>query len=284
VRRSNRIKRTVLALAAAAFTLPVLWTLLASFGMHPQTTRLPPAWTFPPSAASFGEVGVAEAGFWQELLASTGVSVGATALSVLIAFMGAYSLSRSRMRQKDMIAQAFLVLASIPVMAYAIPLDITIRMVRLHDTFIGTILAQAAAMAPLALAVFYGQLRQIPVAVEEAALLDGAGIVRTLTRIVVPMNAAGCAATAIVLFALSWNSLLIPMVVTTSHVRTLPLALSDFFVSDRELEWPTAAAALVVSLAPLVALIALAHRTLERFFLGTRQMERAEQPVDAGDG
>ena len=75
------------------------------------------------------------------------------------------------------------------------------------------------------------------------------------------------------LFALNWNSFLIPMVVTTHHVRTIPLAMSDFFVSDRELEWPTAAAALVISLAPLVALVAfpVAHRTLERFFLGTRQ-------------
>ena len=135
----------------------------------------------------------------------------------------------------------------------------------------GSTLSQAAAFAPLALFVFYGQIRQIAPECEEAARLDGAGLAATLARIIVPMNAAGCAATAIVLFALNWNSFLMPMVLATSHVRTIPLAMSDFFVSDRELEWPTAAAALVVSLAPLVALVAAFHRTLGHFFLGTRR-------------
>jgi ABC-type glycerol-3-phosphate transport system permease component len=210
--------------------------------------------------------------------------VASTALSVSIAFLAAYSLSRARSARTDLIAQIFLVLASIPVMAYAIPLDSTVRLFRLHDSYGGAILAQAAGFAPLAVAVFYGQLSRGANDVEEAARLDGAGLVRTLARVIIPMNAAGCAAVAIVLFALNWNSFLIPMVVTTSRVRTLPLALSDFFISDRELEWPTAAAALLVTMTPLVALVAIAHRTMEGFNLAARHPGypgRSEDP-DAG--
>jgi multiple sugar transport system permease protein len=258
--------------AVIMFSLPLVWSILASFGMRPQISTLPPHWSLPPTAESYSEIGVAEGGFWNDLLSSLGISTAATALSTAVAFLAAYSLSRARTRHKDRLAQLFLVLASIPVMAFVIPLDDTIRLLRLHDTFAGVILAQAAVFAPLAVYVFYGQLRQIPLDYEEAARLDGAGRLRTLARFIIPMNAAGCAATAIVLFALNWNSFLIPMVVTTHRVRTIPLALSDFFVSDRELEWPTAAAALVVSLAPLVVLVSAAHRTLQRFFLGTRQM------------
>ena len=273
-RRGRRIRRALLAVAALLFSLPLLWTLLASLGVHPDMARLPPTWSVPPSAQSYFEIGAAEAGFWWDLLSSVGISAIATAFGTALAFLAAYSLARARRGRTGRLAQVFLVLASIPVMAFVIPLDGTMRLLRLNDTFAGVVLAQAAVFAPLAVYVFYGQLRQIPLEYEEAARMDGAGLLLTLARIVIPMNAAGCAATAIVLFALNWNSFLIPMVVTTHHVRTIPLAMSDFFVSDRELEWPTAAAALVISLAPLAALVAVAHRTLERFFLGTRQAGR----------
>jgi ABC-type glycerol-3-phosphate transport system permease component len=270
-RRGKKLRRALLVVAVVMFSLPLVWTLLASFGMRPQISTLPPQWSLPPTTRSYSEIGVAEGGFWGDLLSSVGISTAATALGTAVAFLAAYSLSRARTRNKDRLAQVFLVLASIPVMAFVIPLDGTIRLLRLHDTFAGVFLAQAAVFAPLAVYVFYGQLREIPLDYEEAARLDGAGLLQTLARVIIPMNAAGCAATAIVLFTLNWNSFLIPMVVTTYRVRTIPLALSDFFVSDRELEWPTAAAALVVSLAPLVVLVSVAHRTLQRFFLGARQ-------------
>ena len=66
---------------------------------------------------------------------------------------------------------------------------------------------------------------------------------------------------------LSWNQFLVPLVLTTSQVKTIPVAMSDFFTFERELEWPTAAAALMVSLLPLAALVAVAHRALQRFTL-----------------
>ena len=55
------------------------------------------------------------------------------------------------------------------------------------------------------------------------------------------------------------------MVLTTHHVRTVPIAMSDFFMLDRELEWRSAAAALIVSFLPLAALVAVTQRILRRF-------------------
>jgi ABC-type glycerol-3-phosphate transport system permease component len=68
-------------------------------------------------------------------------------------------------------------------------------------------------------------------------------------------------------FVLNWNSLLVPLVLTAGHVRTITVAMSDFFTFERELEWPTAAAAIVFSLAPCVILVATLSRLLERFSL-----------------
>jgi ABC-type glycerol-3-phosphate transport system permease component len=74
-------------------------------------------------------------------------------------------------------------------------------------------------------------------------------------------------ATGTVLFVLDWNMLLVPLVLTSGDIKTIPLGLSDFFTFERELEWPTAAAALMVSLAPVALLVAIFHRVLGQFTL-----------------
>src|SRR5206468_7878913 len=102
---------------------------------------------------------------------------------------------------------------------------------------------------------------------EEAAILDGASLSRVLRDVVLPAAAPIVAATAVVLFVLDWNFLLTPLVLTGIHVRTLPVVLTDFFTLEREVDWPTAAAAVMISLAPLVALVGLLYRVVERFSL-----------------
>lgn len=271
IRRGKRARALLLAVIVAVATLPLLWTVLASFSVHPNNSSSPPAWSLSPTLERYAEVGIAEEGFWGELAASLTTSAASTLLTVLVAFLAAYSLVHSRMRGKKRLAQGFLILASLPVMAYVIPLDDTVRVLRLHDTFAGVVLAQAAIFAPLGVYVLLGYLARVAFDFEEAARLDGASLWRILARVILPMNAPGVAATAIIVFVLNWNSFLTPMVLTTHHVRTIPLAMSDFFTFDRELEWPNAAAALTVSLLPLVALVAVSHRTLQRFILGAAE-------------
>ena len=124
----------------------------------------------------------------------------------------------------------------------------------------GLLLAQTAVLAPLAVYVLHGYLAQLSTELEEAATLEGASAWQVLGTVVLPVAAPGVAATALILFVLSWNQFLVPLVLTTSQVKTIPVAISDFFTFERELEWPTAAAALMVSLLPLAALVAVAYR------------------------
>ncbi len=119
--------------------------------------------------------------------------------------------------------------------------------------------------APLAVFVLHGALGQLPTDWEEAAVIDGAGLFRILGRVVLPLIRPTVAATLVVMFVLDWNMLLVPLVLTSGEVKTVPVALSDFFTFERELDWPTAAAALMVSLAPLAILVGAFHRVLEGF-------------------
>jgi ABC-type glycerol-3-phosphate transport system permease component len=266
-RATRWLRAALLALALVVFILPLAWTALASFRIVPDNTQSPPAWTAPSLDNYTGEIGIAEPTFVQELLTSAALSLGAAGLTVALSFLAAYSLARSRFRGRSLLVQGSLILASLPVMAYIIPLSETMRRARLEDTFVGVLLAQTAVLAPLAVYVLHGYLAQLSTELEEAATLEGATAWQVLSSVVLPLAAPGLAATGLILFVLNWNQFLVPLVLTTSQVKTIPVAMSDFFTFERELEWPTAAAALIVSLLPLAALVTVAHRVLERFTL-----------------
>jgi ABC-type glycerol-3-phosphate transport system permease component len=123
-RRFNRWGRGLLiGLAVVVFTLPPAWTFAASLNILPDDNASPPAWTWPPSVENYLEIGVAEPGFVQELTTSISVSVTSTLLTIIVSFLAAYSLACSPFRGSQLWAQGFLVLASLPVMAYIIPLS-----------------------------------------------------------------------------------------------------------------------------------------------------------------
>ncbi len=248
-------------------TAPLAWTMLASFEIKPQGRLWPPGWTLPPSIDSYIEVMTQIPGFPRVFGTSVLLATTATVLTVATAFLAAYSLARWRFRGQRFAVQAFLVLASLPAMAYVIPLSDLARQIHLYDTFVGVALASAAVYAPLAVYVLFGYLVQVPRALEEVARLEGAGVMQVIWRVVVPAAAPGLAATAVLVFVLDWNLFLVPTALTLNHVKTIPVALSDFYTYERELEWSNAAAALTVSVLPVAALAAFAYRLLEQFSL-----------------
>jgi len=267
-RRGGPVRLIVLTPSVLAIVLPLLWTALASVGVVPDDARQPPAWTWPPSLGGYTEVVVAEPAFPRELATTVALSTTATVLTAAIAFLASYSLSRWRARGMPMLVQGFLVLATLPVMAYVVPLGDLARRLHLHDTFGGVALASVAVYAPLAVFILWGYLSQIPVELEEVARLDGASVPQVLRAIVAPAAAPGLAATSVLVFILNWNLFLVPLALALPRIRTIPVAVSDFFLFERDLDWPTAAAALVASLAPVVVLVAAAYRALEHFRLG----------------
>jgi multiple sugar transport system permease protein len=265
--RRQRLARAALVTALIAFLLPLVWTALASLGLLPDNSSRPPSWRGPATLDHFAEIGIAEPAFWQELATSTGTAACAAVLAVAVSLLAAYGLARSPFRATRAVTQACLVLASLPVMAYVIPLSDLMRRVHLLDTYAGVVLSEAAVTAPLAVFVLHGAIAQLPPEWEEAAVLDGAALFGVIGRVVLPLVAPSVAATAIVLFVLDWNMLLVPLMLTSGDIKTIPVGLSDFFTFERELDWPTASAALIVSLAPVAVLVGIFHRVLNRFSL-----------------
>lgn len=257
----------MLSIALVVALLPLLWTALAAIGIQPDNNTSPPSWIVRPTLDHLAEVSVVEPTFWRELATSVGVSAAAAVLAAVLSFLTAFGLARARGPAGRRLTPGLLVLASLPVMAYVLPLSDLLRRIGLLDTLAGLTLAEAAATAPLAVFVFFAYLVNVSRECEEAARLDGAGLVGLLAHVVLADAAPIVAATTIVLFVLDWNQLLLPLVLTGINVRTMPVVLTDFFTLERELDWPTAAAALTISVVPLLVLVGLSHRFLERFSL-----------------
>ena len=256
-----------LAIVAVIFVLPVVWTAFMSAGIQHVNTESPPRWRFDLTLENYVQIKSEQTFFWHELLTSIELSLAVTGVTVSVAFMAAYSLARSVFRGKQLIVNSLLILSSMPVISYVIPLDITLLHLRLHDTFRGVLFAEAALFAPLAAFILYGYIVHMPLDLEEAARLDGADIARLMVQVVLPAVIPGVVATGVIVFVLSWNQFFLPLMLTSTHIKTIPVMMRDFFVLDREFEWPKVAAVLIISLIPVGVFVAVAHRSLEWFSL-----------------
>jgi ABC-type glycerol-3-phosphate transport system permease component len=256
-----------IGLALLTWTLPLAWTALASLGITPDNTQWPPTWRLSPTIGAYAAIVAVDPDLARQVWASVGLAVVVTLLALIVGLPASYGLVRSTLRSRIWLVQGFLVLSSLPVMAYVLPLDDILRRVGLHATLTGTVAAETAVFAPLAVYALSGYVAQSSVDLEDAARLEGASTLRVLWSVVMPGTASGLLATGLVLFVLDWNLLLVPLVVGAPANRTLPVAMVDFFTLERGVEWPPAAAALIISLLPPALIVTVAHRALERFSL-----------------
>lgn len=275
--RSDRLRRfnwgrwPFLGLMTILFVLPFIWTILASFNVEADNTVSPPLWRFPPTIDAFREIQEEQTYFWQELATSVLLSATTTLLTIAVAFLAAYALARSPFKYRYLVVQSLLILASLPAVSYMLPLQDMLRSVKLHDTFIGVVLAETGLYAPLVTYILYGYVQQVPAELEESARLDGASLAQVLWQITLPTIASGMMATAVITFVLSWNQFYLPLVLTSHRIKVIPVMLRGFFSLERQFEWPKAAAVIVIALLPVGLFVGVAHRLLERFSLNVSQ-------------
>lgn len=264
----SRLRAPLLALITLICLLPIVWTLMAAFGLQPDNTLSPVVWRDGLNIDAFVEIGEMQTYFWLQLGTSLLVSAAASGIAIATGFLAAYGLTRSQIFGQRVIVQSMLILASLPAIAYLLALRDLLRYVYLFDTLPGVILAQATLLAPLAAFVLYGYIARSPRDTEEAARLDGASLGELLWRVVVPNQMPGIIATAVILFILSYNQFFLPLLLTETRIKLMPVIMRDFFTLERDFDWGMAAAVIVITMAPVLALAGAAHRALQRFSFG----------------
>lgn len=223
-RRSLRaVSNGVLLLVGAAFALPLVWLVLASVDERATLSiKLPDT----VSLQNFVEVMTPEKAFIP-LLNSLVLSGGCALITVVVAVLAAYPLSRYRMRINKPFLYGVLFGTCLPITAMMVPVYSLFVAFNLIDSMGGTILFLAATSLPMAIYMTKSFMDSVPVSLEEAAWMDGASMMTTLMRVVVPLMRPGLAVVFIFVFIGAWGNFFVPFVLLLSPDK-LPAAVSIF--------------------------------------------------------
>jgi multiple sugar transport system permease protein len=259
-RRSLRaVSNGVLLLVGVAFALPLVWLVLASVDERATLSiKLPSSL----SLQNFAEVMTPEKAFIP-LMNSLILSAGCAIITVVVAVLAAYPLSRYRMRVNKPFLYGVLFGTCLPITAMMVPVYSLFVAFNLIDSMAGTILFLAATSLPMAIYMTKSFMDSVPVTLEEAAWMDGASMMATLTRIVVPLMRPGLAVVFIFVFIGAWGNFFVPFVLLLSPDK-LPAAVSifAFFGQYGSVAYGQLAAFSLLYSVPVIALYVLVSRVL----------------------
>ena len=231
------------------FLAPILWLVSTAFKTRTDAFAIPPIWFFRPTLANFEEV-IRRTDFLNQYRNSIVVAAATTVVTLLLGVPAAYALSRFRFRGQRPLAFWILTTRLLPVIGMLFPLYVIFNRLRLLDTYQGLILLHVTFALVIVIWMMRGYFMQVPIELEEAALVDGATRLRALARIVVPLAAPGMAAVSVFTFIISWNEFLFALIFTRAQVQTAPVALLGF-MSFEGINWGPLAAAGLMILAPV---------------------------------
>jgi trehalose/maltose transport system permease protein len=264
MRRGGRgVGWTVGAILAVGYALlPVAWIVSLSLkaGDDLQSRRfLPTAWTLENYRVVFRS-----SLFTSALRNSIGISLIATAISIVLATFAAYAIARLELRAKKLVLGLALAVAMFPVISIVGPLFDIWRSVGLYDTWPGLVIPYLSFTLPLSIWVLSAFFREIPWEMEQAAQVDGATAWQAFRKVIVPLAAPGVFTAAILTFFFAWNDFVFGISLTsTDRARNVPAALA-FFTGASQFQHPAAAiaAAAVVVTVPVVVLVVLFQKRI----------------------
>ena len=196
------------------------------------------------------------------LLNSAFVAASATLVSVALASLAAYALSRLRFRGAGLLTTLLLITYLLPGTLLFIPLYQTLTSLGVINTHAALILTYPTFLLPFATWVLMGYFRSIPVELEEAARIDGASRLYIFWRITLPLAAPAILSVTLFAFTNAWNEFLFAFVfITSESLRTLPIGLQSLVVGDI-LPWGKLMAASLLTTIPVAVLYIYAQRFL----------------------
>lgn len=259
----------VLLLSAVTVVLfPVFWMASSSLKPDPELfarnqTMLPINWTL----QNYRNVWLNTdfpAYFWN----SFKVAAISTALSVFVSMYAAYALARIRFTGRYAYGLLLLVTQMFPHILLVIPLFIIIRNIGLFNTHAALVIAYTAFSLPFNIWLLRGFFEAIPEELEDAAAIDGASMLGTFHRIILPLAGPGLAAVTMFSFIRAWNEFLFALVFLQSHeLFTLPIGLASF-QEEFTFRWDLIMAGAGIITLPVLFFFLLMQRFIVQGLLG----------------
>lgn len=251
--------------AGAVFAgFPVLWMLLSSFKSNTEIFEFPPR--IITENFSFGAYGAilgdpAKVRFFTN---SYVVSLTVTALTLVVALMAAYALSRFEFRFKSILNVVIISVQAVPPITLLVPYFGLMVFLKLFNTYQGLILTYMVFTLPYAIIMLTGYFNTLPRELDEAVKIDGAGHMVALWRVLVPVSVPGIVSVGIYTFMIAWNEYLFALTLTkTPDMRTVPIGI-QLLMGQNSYEWNEMMAMSVLGCIPILILFLF----FQRYFIG----------------
>jgi sorbitol/mannitol transport system permease protein len=258
---SGRAGWGVLAwIVAIAFFIPVLWMVITAFKPESAAETWPPQFVFRPTLAEFRLV---FSGWGPFVTHSVIATVGSTILVLLLGVPASYALSVYPVKRwRDGL---FFVISTkmLPIVAAIGPLYVIAVHTHLLDSIWLLIILYTAMNLPLAIWMIRSFMLEVPSELLEAARLDGAGRIREITGVIMPIISPGLVSTALICVIFAWNELFLALNLTVTNAATMPMYLISS-VPQEGLYIAHLSAAATVASVPVIAVGWIAQRSLVR--------------------
>jgi sorbitol/mannitol transport system permease protein len=238
------------------FFFPVAWMVITGFKTETTANTPTPQFIFTPTLSEFSSVWSGTAGtsgLRGFLEHSITISIVSTAVVIALALPAAYALAIRPVRKWRDVLFFFISTKMLPIVGAIIPLYILARDLDILDTQRLLIILYTAMNLPIAVWMLRSFLMEVPVAILEAARVDGAGLLRQLRSVVIPLITPGLAAAALLCFIFSWNEFFLAVNLTTTNGATVPIYLVGFVAPEGQFLAHLSAAATIACLPVLLA-------------------------------
>jgi len=249
-------------LVAAYALFPFYWAIVSSLKVGADLFTV----EYWPKNLSFGNY--RNIFFEQNFIHSIGNSVFVATVTVLIslalAVLASFALGRIQFKGRSLILYSILSISMFPQIAILSGMFELVRFLGLYNQMMGLALSYMVLILPFTVWVLTTFMRELPKELEEAAILDGCGPVKTVFRVFLPLMTPALVTTGLLAFIVAWNEFLFALTLTlTSDKRTVPVSIAMLSGgSQYELPWGMIMAASVLVTVPLVVLVLIFQRKI----------------------
>jgi multiple sugar transport system permease protein len=242
---------------------PLLWLISVSLKGARELATIHPSLIPHQFVWSNYSTALSDQGLLRSALNSAITSIGATLIVVIISVPASYALTRFRTGAGRTVATIWILISQVfPTILIIIPLFLILKSLHLLDSLGGLTIVYVVWTLPFALWMLMGYMNTVPPDIEEAAAVDGAGRLRIIFSVVLPLLTPGIVATAMFAFISAWNEFFFALVlITTTEKRTLALTLAKYVGAEGQLQLgPLAAGAVLATVPSLVFFVFLQKR------------------------
>ncbi len=253
----------LLALALIWTLVPIVWMVLSSFKSADDLLATTPKVVFAPTFEHYKGLFLGGNSLWgyvKNSLLASGIS---TIISVALACLAGYGLARSHFRGKQHLSFWIISTRMAPIAAVIVPLYMIFRTLNLLDSIAGLIIAYLTFNLPFAIWLMNAFFADLPVSLEEAAMIDGATRFQAFWRVALPLVTPGIVTTAILCLIFSWNDYAFAQTFSGPSSQTIPIAAAQL-LTQTGIDWGKLTAIGTVVVLPMVVVGLAVRRWLVR--------------------